>query len=185
MLLSMLRLDCHLVDIDLLSGDQTQERFLRINPLNKVPVLDDDGFVLRDSTAIMLYLAQKYGSANWAPNTPEDHGEIQQWLSFSVNEIFHGMATARAIVLFERDADLAGPQTLGRASLEVMERQLSDREWLVCDRLTLADLACYPYTALAYQGDISLSPYPSVQGWIRRIEALPGYVAMPGIPAPA
>ena len=82
MLLSMLRLDCHLVDIDLLSGDQTQERFLRINPLNKVPVLDDDGFVLRDSTAIMLYLAQKYGSANWAPNTPEDHGRYSSGCPF-------------------------------------------------------------------------------------------------------
>lgn len=179
----MLKLEYQLIDIDLLNCDQTQEEFLRINPLHKVPVIDDDGFVLRDSTAIMLYLAQKYDAENWGPRTPEEHGEIQQWLSFSVNEIFHGMATARAIVLFERDIDLIGPQSLGEASLEIMERQLSDSPWLTCGRLTLADLACYPYTALAYQGNIPLSPYPSVRNWIRRVEALHGYVAMPGIPA--
>ncbi|NVO58433.1 glutathione S-transferase N-terminal domain-containing protein [Rhodobacteraceae bacterium B1Z28] len=185
MLLSMLHLEYQLIDVDLLNGDQTQAQFLRINPLHKVPVLDDDGFVLRDSTAIMMYLAQKYDAASWAPKTPEEHGEIQQWLSFSVNEVFHGLATARAIVLFERDIDLTGPQALAHSSLETMERHLSGSPWLACGQLTLADLACYPYAALSYQGNVPLSPYPSVQNWIRQIEALPGYVAMPGVPAPA
>jgi len=184
LLLSMLGLDYQIVDVDLLKGDQTQDQFLRINPLNKVPVLEDDGYVLRDSTAIMVYLAQKYGRSDWVPASAQEHGEIQQWLSFSVNEIFHGIATARAIVLFQRDIDLTGPQALGRKSLTVMEQRLSAHEWLAGDRLTLADLACYPYTALAYQGGLSLADYPALRAWIARIEALPGYVPMPGLPAP-
>ena len=61
-----------------------------------------------------------------------------------MNEIFHGIATARAIVLFERDIDLTGPQALGRISLETMEHTLSGQNWLVGDRLTLADLAGIP-----------------------------------------
>ncbi|WP_170415956.1 glutathione S-transferase family protein [Ruegeria atlantica] len=184
LLLSMLQRDHQIIDVDLLNGDQNQSAFLQVNPLNKVPVLDDDGFILRDSTAIMVYLAQKYGAAEWAPATPKEHGDIQQWLSFSVNEIFHGVATARAIVLFERDIDLAKPRALGQKSLKIMEQHLSDHRWLACDRTTLADLACYPYIALAYQGGISMSPYPEVRAWIARVEALPGYVPMPGLPAP-
>ena len=62
---------------------------------------------------------------------------------------------------------------------------VSDREWLACNRLTPADLACYPYTALAYQGGFSLNDYPSLRAWIARVEASPGYVAMPGLPAPS
>ncbi len=184
MLLSLLGLEYQTIDIDLLSGDQRQAAFLQVNPLNKVPVLDDDGFVLRDSAAIMVYLAGKYGGPDWTPASAGEQGEIQQWLSFSVNEIFHGIATARAIVLFDRDIDLSGPQALGQTSLMVMEQALTGREWLVGDRLTLADLACYPYTALSYQGGLSLPDYPALCAWIARIEALPGYVPMPGLPAP-
>lgn len=184
LLLSMLGLKYQIVDVDLLKGDQRQADFRRINPLNKVPVLDDDGFVLRDSAAIMVYLAKKYGSADWVSASAEENGEIQLWLSFSVNEIFHGIATARAIVLFDRDIDLTGPQALGRKSLGILEQALSGKDWLVGDRLTLADLACYPYTALSYQGGLSLAEYPAIRAWTARIEALPGYVPMPGLPAP-
>ena len=65
-----------------------------------------------------------------------------------------------------------------------MEHTLSGQNWLVGDRLTLADLACYPYTALSYQGGLSLTEYAAIRTWIARIEALPGYVPMPGLPAP-
>lgn len=67
MLLSMLNLDHQIIDVDLLKSDQKQGRFLKINPLNKVPVLDDDGLILRDCTAIMIYLAQIYRAADWVP----------------------------------------------------------------------------------------------------------------------
>jgi glutathione S-transferase len=48
--------------------------------------------------------------------------------------------------------------------------------------MTIADIACYPYTALIEEGNVSLDPYPAVRTWIARVEALPGYVAMPGLP---
>ena len=183
MLLAQLGLDYKLIDVDLLRGGQRTDHYQTINPLGKVPVLDDNGLHLRDSIAIMVYLAKKYGEPDWWPTSPEDLGDIQQWLSFSVNEIFHGVATARAILLFKRDIDPKPAQELGRKSLAMMEQQLADNAWLACGRLTIADLACYPYIGLAHQGGLTLAEYPSVSDWIRRVEDLPNYVGMPGLPA--
>jgi glutathione S-transferase len=54
-------------------------------------------------------------------------------------------------------------------------------QWLALDHVTIADIACFPYVALASEGEIPLDPYASVRSWIERIKALPGFVGMPGI----
>lgn len=59
--LSMLGLENQLVDVELLRGEQNSANFLQVNPLHKMRVLENDGFVLRDSAAILVYLAEKYG----------------------------------------------------------------------------------------------------------------------------
>jgi glutathione S-transferase len=66
----------------------------------------------------------------------------------------------------------------------VLDGHLASNDWLAAGRPTVADVACYPYVALAPEGEISLAPYKNVIAWIARIQALPGYIAMPGI-APA
>ena len=184
MLLSFLSLDYERVNIDLRKRDQMDPEFIALNSLHKVPVLDDDGLILRDSAAIMIYLIRKYGRPEWYPESPEAMAEIQQWLSFSVNEVFNGLAMARAIIIFKRDADLEVARTIAATALQEMEHRLRDREWLALDRFTIADLACYPYTALIHEGELSLDDYPSIRGWCRRIEALEHYVGMPGLPYP-
>ena len=64
---------------------------------------------------------------------------------------------------------------LGRKGLDVLEARLQDHQWLALGRPTIGDIACYPYTERAPEGNIALDPYPSVQAWIKRFEALPGY----------
>lgn len=182
MMLAMLGIEYETQSIDLLSKDQLTPEYLAINPFHKVPVIDDDGFLLRDSVAIMIYLARKYGKSEWHPDDPAEMAEVQQWLSFSVNEVFNGFAMARALIIFKREGDHAGVVELSRQSLEVMEKHLDKHEWLALDRTTIADIACYPYTALIEEGHVSLKPYPNVRAWIKRVEALPGYVSMPGLP---
>jgi len=182
MMLAMLEIEYESQNIDLLNKDQLTPEFLAINPFHKVPVIDDDGFLLRDSAAILIYLARKYGRPEWHPDDPAEIAQIQQWLSFSVNEVFNGFAIARALIIFKREGDHAGAVELSRQGLEVMEKHLKNHEWLALDRTTIADIACYPYTALIEEGHVSLEPYPNVRAWIKRIEALPGYVAMQGLP---
>ena len=112
MMLAFLGLDYEKVTINLLGGDQNTPEFLAINPLHKVPVLDDGGFILRDSAAILVYLAQKYDGGAWYPDDAEAKGEIQKWLSFSVYDIANSFLLARALVIFKREGDLEGVEAL-------------------------------------------------------------------------
>lgn len=184
MLLSFLDLDYERIDIDLRKRDQMNPNFIALNSLHKIPVLDDDGLILRDSAAIMIYLVRKYGKPDWYPEIPEAMAEIQQWLSFSVNEVFNGLAMARAIIIFKRDADPETARTIATTALQEMEGRLRNHEWLALDRFTIADLACYPYTALLHEGELSLDEYPRIRGWCQRIEALDHYIGMRGLPYP-
>ncbi len=83
--------------------------------------------------------------------------------------------------MFKRPGNLEEAQTLGRKGLAVMERRLAEHPWLALDRLTIADVGCFPYVALAREAEIPLDSYPSVCSWIERMKALPGFVGMPGI----
>ncbi len=184
MMLAFLNIEYERVDIDLLKKDQLHPDFVKLNPLHKVPVLDDGGVVLRDSAAILIYLARKYGKEEWYPDDPLAMAEIQQWLSFSVNEVFNGLAISRAIIIFKRDMDLDEPRRIAKDALDSMEHRLKDHDWLALDRFTLADLACYPYTALIHEGELSLEAYPAIRAWFKRIEAMPNRAPMRGLPFP-
>ena len=184
MILSFLGLDYEKIDTDLRRKDHMSPDFIALNRLHKVPVLIDGEFVLRDSAAIMIYLARQYGKSEWYPDSPREMGEIQQWLSFSVNEVFNGLAMARAILIFNRDFDLKLAHTITDVALDQLEFRLQDHDWLSLDRFTLADVACYPYTALVHEGNISLEKFPAIRAWLKRIESLPRFVVMRGLPYP-
>lgn len=184
MMLSFLGLDYEKIDTDLRRKDHMSPDFIALNRLHKVPVLVDGEIVLRDSAAIMIYLARRYGKSEWYPDSPREMGEIQQWLSFSVNEVFNGLAMARAILIFNRDFDLKLAHTITDIALDQLEFRLKDHDWLALDRFTLADIACYPYTALVHEGNISLKTFPAIRAWFKRIESLPRFVAMHGLPYP-
>ena len=183
MMLSILGLSYDKVTVDLKAGAQKRPEFLARNPLGKVPVLEDEDLVIRDSQAILVYLAGKHGSPDWWPEDAPGQGEIMQWLAFSVNEMFHGPAFARALVIFGRKGDLAAVQEKTRAALDVLEGRLRDHDWLALDRPTIADIACYPYAGMVPMGKVPLAPYPALRAWLQRVEGLPGYLGMDGLPA--
>jgi glutathione S-transferase len=89
----------------------------------------------------------------------------------------------RAFHKFGRDVDLDKAHALTRELFGVMEQRLRTHDWLALDRPTIADVAVYPYVALVPEGKLSLEPWPAIGGWIARVQALPGYLGMPGIAA--
>ena len=184
MMLSLLDLEYEKVGVDLRKKEQIRPEFAALNPLRKVPVLVDGDVVVRDSAAILVYLARRYGRDEWFPDDPTGMAEVQQWLSFSVHEVFNGLAMARAIVIFKRDFDPKLAHALSAFALEQLEFRLRNHEWLALDRFTLADLVCYPYTGLIHEANLTLDDYPTTRAWCMRMEAMPGYVAMPGLPYP-
>lgn len=159
--------------------------FLALNPLGQIPVLVDGDLVLPDSNAILVYLARRYDpSGAWYPDDAVIAARIQRWLSMAAGEVRYGPAKARVIQLFKAEGDLAAAQAIARSLLAFMEGHLADRVFLAHHAPTIADVACYSYVAHAPEGGVPLDAHPGIRAWLGRIEALPGFVAMPRSPVP-
>lgn len=181
LMLSLLGLEYERVIIALNKGEHKTEEFLKLNPLGQLPVLKDGDIVIRDSQAILVYLARRYGGEDWLPLEAEPMSQVVQWLSVAGNEIQHGVATVRKHFLLNAKIDLEQAQNKAYQTLQMLDKHLSEHLWLECDRPTIADVACFAYVALAPDGKISLEPYPHVVGWIKRIKQLPGYIEFSGV----
>lgn len=151
-----------------------------MNPLGQVPVLMDGDLTLRDSSAILVYIARQCDQDNqWLPIDPVGQARVQEWPSIAVNEIQDGPFAVRAIKLFGLPLDAAAARAKSEALFSTLfEPHLNSRQWLAADRATLADLACYSYIARITEGDFSLEPYPAIRAWLRRVESLKDFPAM-------
>ncbi|HAT32428.1 MAG TPA: glutathione S-transferase [Janthinobacterium sp.] len=178
LLLRMMELPYTHVRLDLGKAEQKSLAFLRMNPFGQVPVIDDDGAVLWDSAAILEYLASKYGDGRFLPADPAGRAAVQRWLSVAAGVVVNGPMAARVGMLFKRPVNIEQAHAVARQLFTVMERFLADEPYLAARRLTIADLAMYPYIAHAPEGGIDLAPYPQLRGWLERIEAAPGFIAM-------
>ncbi|HZR36845.1 MAG TPA: glutathione S-transferase family protein [Nevskia sp.] len=176
--LSLIGVPCELVEVDLARGAHKQPEFLKLNPFGQVPVLDDGGTLVSDSNAILVYLAKKYGRSDWLPEEALAAARVQRWLSVAAGELMYGPAAARLVLLVK--APYRAEEVIARAHLLLarMEDALGAQDWLAADHPTLADIALYSYTARAPEGNVDLRPYARVNGWLRRIEALPGFVPL-------
>ncbi len=176
--LSLLNLPFELIDIDLLAGAHKQANFLKINPFGQVPVIDDDGVIVPDSNAILVYLATKYGDQTWLPRDPEGAAAVQRWLSVAAGQIAYGPATARLVNVFGAKVDQERAKIIANNLFQLLDAHLVGQEFLIGSHPTIADVAGYSYIAHAPEGDVSLQPYPHIQSWLTRIEQLPGFVPM-------
>lgn len=179
LMLSLLELPVEVVFIDLAKGAHKSAEFLAINAFGQVPVIDDDGLVLADSNAILVYLAQKYGKGRWLPTDPAGAAQVQRWLSAAAGPIHAGPATARLITVFGASYNAEDVIARSHSVLKVIDQHLGDSTYLVGEAPTIADVAGYTYIAHAPEGNVSLQDYPHVRAWLARIEALPGFVGMP------
>ncbi|MGJ7043422.1 glutathione S-transferase [Shinella sp. BE166] len=177
--LSLLGVKADIVDVDLANGAHKAPDFLKLNPFGQVPVLDDDGVIVADSNAILVYLATKLGRKDWLPDDLQSVATIQKWLSVAAGEIAYGPAAARLITVFK--ADFRADEVIARAHhiLGLVNAELGRHRFIVGDRPTIADVALYSYIVGAPEGNVDLTPHPEVRHWLARIEALPGFVPFP------
>ncbi|GJE25686.1 glutathione S-transferase family protein [Methylobacterium organophilum] len=194
LLLAFLGLTVEEVEIDFPGREQHGPAFLAINPRGEVPVLIDGDRTFTDSAAILVHLADKHAGQTWWSHEAAEQAEIVDWLAFAASWIQHGVFTARAILSFQGPHDgfgiwgnantLAEATARGVKSLQILEAALETRAWLAAGRPTIADLAVFPYVALAPMGDISLEPFPAVRAWIARLRARPGFIPIAGLDDP-
>ena len=176
-LLEMLKVPYEKVMVDSGKKENKTEAFLKVNPRGEIPALEDGGKVFWDSTACLVYIARKHGGDRWLPGDPAGMAEVMQWMALAQNEIRYGLQIGRGNLRGSRKwGNLAELQEHGRAGLKVMEARLKDHAWLALDRPTIADLACYPYVHTAPEAGVPLEDYPAVTAWIKRLEALPGWI---------
>ncbi|HEY9641229.1 MAG TPA: glutathione S-transferase [Coleofasciculaceae cyanobacterium] len=185
LMLALLGLDYEWVKVDLMVGAHRQPEFLALNPFGQVPVLVDGTRVLPDAQAILVYLARQYGGESWLPLEAESMSSVIRWLSTTAGEVRQGTESARLYHLFKAThINLERANQKAEFILTQLNAHLANREWLELGHPTIADIAVFPYVALAPDGQISLDPYPHVLAWIERIKHLRGFVGMVGIEQP-
>nr|WP_315392160.1 glutathione S-transferase [uncultured Duganella sp.] len=180
LLLNLLDLPYEFEAMPLAGGRHRTPEFLALNGFGEVPVLEDGDVVLADSTAILVYLAAKYdASGRWLPRDPLGAARVQRWLSAASGKIAYGPAAARMVTVFGAKFDHDVVKGIAQRLLDVMERELEGRRYLVGEHATIADVAAFSYIAHAPEGGVALKPYPNIRAWLDNVRALPGFVAMP------
>lgn len=175
--LSLVSLEHELVAVDLASGQHKSDAFLKLNAFGEIPVLNDNGVIIADSNAILVYAARKVGPSHWLPTDPVVEAEVQRWLSVAAGKIAYGACAARLVTLFGAAFDVDEVIARAHATLVVVEKTLAERRWIAGTvEPTIADVALYSYIARAPEGNVDLKPYPRVNAWLARVEALPGFV---------
>ncbi|WP_431324138.1 glutathione S-transferase family protein [Rhizobium sp. YTU87027] len=166
-------------------GEHRRPELLALNPAGSIPILEDADLLLTESSAMLVYLAAKRAPQWLGGSTAEEAARVQQWLSFS-HRLTANLGGARLHEMLHRPGDIALLQTQGTAALReleagLVEQNLRGKSFLASDRPTVADIACFPYVALAPDGGVSLDPYPAIRLWSRAIRALDAFIEMPGI----
>lgn len=177
--------DWALVDFE--TQEQKSERFLAINPNGRIPALIDRrrGITVAESGAILEYAASRFDSP-LMPSADDDlqlHLQVKQWLYWQVSGLGPAMGQA---MYFQRLAKVHGhddPFAIGRfvaeaeRCLAVLDRQLeaSGGPFVLGERCSLVDVACFPYCASAYWARTDVTEMRSLTAWVERLHARPSF----------
>jgi len=189
LLLNILGLTYDRIVVDFYPGrEHKSDAFLDLNPLGQIPVLEDNGLVLRDAQAILAYLSAKYDPTGlWFPQSdPAMMGQVMMWLAFA-SEISASSGSARLGDGYFYPVDLEKAQADAHRLFRILDEHLwfSENEhagWIGSgSHPTIADLACFPYVILSEEGGISRLPYPAIRRWTDRVKLIPGFSLMAGV----
>ena len=186
-LIGYLGIDAEIHQVDMRAGETRSEAFLAMNPNGKIPVLDDDGFVIWESNAILTYLATKHPEKGLLPTGLRERSMVDRWLSWGA--VHFGTATYSIInekvlkPIFGGETNEArvaeSMKELARFSA-VLDKQLAGKEY-VCGALSLADFGIGTWAEVAPGLGFSFADYPNVAAWVERVTSLPGWVQPTGL----
>ncbi|CAH0546307.1 unnamed protein product [Brassicogethes aeneus] len=173
-------LDLELQTVNLLEQEHLKPEFLKINPQHTVPTLDDNGFILWDSHAIMTYLVNKYGKdESLYPKEPQPRALVDQRLFFDNGILFPRMLVITRAIYFH------GAKTILKEwsddlieAYGFLENYLEKTKFVSGDNITIADLSIIAtVTTCNVMVPIDETKFPKLAGWIKEMEKLSYYDA--------
>ena len=162
--------------IDLARGEQKTPEFLAMNPNGRIPVIvdrDNDDFVVFESGAILIYLAEKSGQL--LPSETKARSRVLQWLMFQMGGVGPMMGQANVFYRYFPEkipAAIQRYQHEGRRLLEVLDEQLAGRKYL-CNDYSIADVATWPWAVIHDWSGISIDGLENLQAWLERVAQRP------------
>jgi glutathione S-transferase len=177
LVLKQLGIPYRLVQVDIKQGLTRTPEFLAKNPNGRIPLLEIEGQgFLAESHAIIWYLAE---GSRLVPTDRLQRAQMWQWLGFEQYNLEPNVGTVRFWLssLHKTEAELGEKLKekvdKGYQALEVLEKGLAGRDFLVGSQYSLADISLYAYTHVAEEGDFSLERFPAIRAWIERVAAQP------------
>ncbi len=162
--------------LDHTGGELDSDAYTRINPFRQAPAIDDDGFVVTESAAVVLYLAEKAGKL--IPNDVQGRARVVQWCFAAVSTVEPTLVCIDLIEIF--DSAKAAPKLhtdvrkLAGRWLAGVERRLQDREWIACADFTVADIMMSGVLRTIRKTDL-MEPFPRVKSFYERCQARPAW----------
>ena len=181
-----LEIECEMHLVDLGKGDQLTPGYIAMNPNKKMPVLDDDGYVLWESNAILYYLASKKPASRVWPSDVKRQADVLRWLAW---ESAHWDAESVGMVGYEKTSKgvlglgpadpvfiKRGEQNFDRFAA-VLNHHLKGRTWLTEDDLTIADFSVGAWVPAAQRLQLPVKEFPEIGRWYDRLASLPAWRA--------
>ncbi len=168
-------------EVNLLTGEQKQDEYKSVHPMGRIPALDDDGTIIWESGAILLYLADKFPQSGLMPTDLAARGQVYQWLTFGETSI-HGYMGPMGFQMFRKAPDKRDEGILSRGRqrmpevLDILDRQLEGHDYIVGD-FSIADCACAPWLELGEFFGIEMGRFENVNAWMSRMQARPSWSA--------
>jgi glutathione S-transferase len=171
-----LGLDYQYVPVNLLAGEHMTEEFLKLNPIGKVPVMNEDGFTLFESNAISKYLSRKHNSSLY----PEDivqRANVDKWIDFAsihvgsaVTKVFFNRVLAPLVNVEVDERSIKDGLSFLDRFLPLVDNQLKENEYLAGSELTLADINLLANLDPAEVAQVDLSPYENIVKWRENLQ---------------
>ena len=162
--------------LDHTAGELDGDAYRRISPFRQAPVLDDDGFIVAESAAIVLYLAEKAGKL--VPGDVAGRTRVVQWCFAAVATVGTTLVSIDLLEIFDSDHTAptlhAEVRKLAGRWLGDLERHLHDREWIACADFTVADIMMAGVLRGIRKTDL-MQPFPNVEAYHARCFARPAW----------
>ncbi|MEO7732176.1 MAG: glutathione S-transferase family protein [Kofleriaceae bacterium] len=166
-----------LVTVDLAKGAQKDPAYLKLNPNGRVPTLDDDGFVLWESHAIMQYLADGTPGQTLYPTERRARADVTRWMFWNAHHFSSGIAVLNRERMVKKllghgdpdPVEVARGDALVRQFGGVLDAHLADHEWISGGRLSLADLSIAAELATMERAQLPVGEFANLTSWLARI----------------